>query len=187
MRVVSGEYGGRPLKAVKGKNTRPTTDKVKESLFHMIGPYFSGGTALDLYSGSGSLGIEAVSRGMDQAYLVDKHPLAIKTIHENVAMTKEADKFIVWKKTDQQALDWLQTHTIMFDLVLLDPPYEKQDLGTIIHQLISSKLVNPKALIVCETDKDTVLDISHTHLTLLKEKVYGLSKITVYEWRPEDD
>lgn len=187
MRVISGEYGGRRLKAVKGKNTRPTTDKVKESLFHMIGPYFNGGTALDLYSGSGSLGIEAVSRGMDRAYLVEKHPGAIKTIQENVAMTKEEDKFVVWRKTDQQALECFKINSIVFDLVLLDPPYEKQDLGHVINDILSSKLVNTHALIVCETEKDTVLDSSDNNLTLVKEKVYGLSKITVYEWRPEND
>lgn len=72
MRVVAGEFGGRKLKTLTGSNTRPTTDKVKGAIFNMIGPYFDGGNALDLFSGSGSLGIEAVSRGMDQAVLVEK-------------------------------------------------------------------------------------------------------------------
>ena len=73
MRIITGKYGGRPLKSIPTNHTRPTTDMVKEAMFHMAGPYFNGGTALDLYSGSGALGIEAVSRGIDKAYLVDKN------------------------------------------------------------------------------------------------------------------
>lgn len=187
MRIISGTYGGRPLKAVKGKNTRPTTDKVKESLFHMIGPYFDGGVTLDLYSGSGSLGIEAVSRGMDKAYLVDKHPAAIKTIDENIRMTKEEEKFTVMRKKDSQALDELSRKGEVFDLVLLDPPYDRQDLNAILSRLISLELLNPLATIVCEMDKDTVLAVDDESLIQVKEKAYGLSKIMVYEWRPSND
>ncbi|MDG0961887.1 RsmD family RNA methyltransferase, partial [Bacillus paranthracis] len=78
MRVVSGKCKGHPLKAVPGNTTRPTTDKVKESIFNMIGPYFDGGVALDLFGGSGGLGIEAISRGIDKAIFVDRDNKAIK-------------------------------------------------------------------------------------------------------------
>lgn len=80
MRIISGEFRGRRLNAVPGMATRPTTDKVKESLFNIIGPYFEGGTSLDLYGGSGGLSIEAVSRGIDHATLIDRQYAAIKTI-----------------------------------------------------------------------------------------------------------
>ena len=89
MRIVSGDFGGRPLKAVPGNATRPTTDKVKEALFNMIGPYFDGGRSLDLYAGSGGLSIEGVSRGIDEAVLVDRQYAAIKTIKENIVVTKQ--------------------------------------------------------------------------------------------------
>ena len=95
MRVVAGEYGGRRLKAVPGMKTRPTTDKVKEAMFNIIGPYLEGGQVLDLFAGSGGLSIEAVSRGADHATLVDRQYQAIKTIHENLSVTKEEDKFTV--------------------------------------------------------------------------------------------
>lgn len=97
MRVVAGEYGGRRLKAVPGMKTRPTTDKVKEAMFNIIGPYLDGGQVLDLFAGSGGLSIEAVSRGADHATLVDRQYQAIKTIHENLSVTKEEDKFTVLK------------------------------------------------------------------------------------------
>lgn len=182
MRVISGEYGGRTLKAQKGINTRPTTDKVKEALFHIIGPYFDGGTALDLYSGSGSLGIEAVSRGMDTAYLVDKNAEAISVIKENIKMTKEEQKFAVWRKTDHQALSELKRVEKKLDLVLLDPPYADQELKSIIQKMVDFDLLNSYAWIVCETDKSVKLDFDIKSVSLYKEKVYGSSKITFFEW-----
>jgi 16S rRNA (guanine966-N2)-methyltransferase len=84
MRVVSGDYRGRRLKSLEGENTRPTTDKVKESMFNMIGPYFDGGIALDLFSGSGGLAIEAVSRGVELAVCVERNFQAMKIIKENI-------------------------------------------------------------------------------------------------------
>src|SRR5699024_10406332 len=95
MRIISGTYGGRPLESLPGQNTRPTGDKLKETLFNIIGPYFSGGKVLDLYAGSGALGIEAVSRGMDEAVLVDNNHTAVNVIKENINITKESFKFDV--------------------------------------------------------------------------------------------
>lgn len=85
MRVISGEHRGRKLVAVPGKGTRPTTDKIKESIFNMIGPYFSGGIALDLYAGTGGLGIEALSRGIERCVFVERDPKAFSVVKQNVA------------------------------------------------------------------------------------------------------
>ncbi|WP_044774376.1 RsmD family RNA methyltransferase, partial [Streptococcus suis] len=87
MRIVSGSYGGRPLKTLDGKTTRPTSDKVRGAMFNMIGPYFEGGRVLDLYAGSGGLSIEAISRGMESAVLVERDRRAQAIIRENIAMT----------------------------------------------------------------------------------------------------
>ena len=84
MRVVSGKCKGQSLKAVPGNSTRPTTDKVKEAIFNMIGPYFEGGLGLDLFAGSGGLGIEALSRGLERVIFVDRDKSAIGTIHDNL-------------------------------------------------------------------------------------------------------
>ncbi len=92
MRIISGNYGGRRLKSLAGANTRPTTDKVKESIFNMIGPYFDGETVLDLFAGSGGLAIEAVSRGCSHAVCVDKNYQALKNHqrkHRNYERTRE--------------------------------------------------------------------------------------------------
>ena len=104
MRVISGEYGSRRLKAVPGNSTRPTTDKIKEGMFNLLGGYFDGGRVLDLYGGSGALAIEAVSRGMDEAVITEKYRPAIQTIRENVAITKEEEKFTILAGDNRTAL-----------------------------------------------------------------------------------
>lgn len=97
MRVVSGEFGGRPLKTLDGKITRPTSDKVRGAIFNMIGPYFNGGRVLDLFAGSGGLAIEAVSRGMSAAVLVEKNRKAQAIIQDNIIMTKAENRFTLLK------------------------------------------------------------------------------------------
>ncbi len=121
MRVVSGSAKGRPLKAVPGTGTRPTTDKVKEALFSMIGPYFEGGTALDLFAGSGGLGIEALSRGMDKAVFVDLEPKSIEVIRMNLTATKLENQAAIYRNDAGRALKALAKRSTTFDLVFLDP------------------------------------------------------------------
>ena len=177
MRVVSGKYGGRPLKTLDGKTTRPTTDKVKGAIFNMIGPYFDGGRALDLYAGSGSLGIEAVSRGMDSAVLVEKDRRAQAIVAENIAMTKEVARFELLKMESSRALEKL---TGQFDLVLLDPPYAKEQIIADIEKMAERKLLSEDIMVVCETDKSVDLPEEIADLGIWKQKIYGISKVTVY-------
>lgn len=181
MRVISGKYKGRHLKALKGDNTRPTTDKVKESIFNMIGPYFDGGRVLDLYSGSGSLGIEAVSRGMEEAVLSDLNYGAIKVIQENVAITKEPERFVIWKGKDEKNLQRAKEEEYQFDLVFLDPPYAKQKILTILDCLQNEQLLTQDALVVCETDKEVQLPEEYGLFELFKMQSYGMTKVTIYQ------
>ncbi|HGZ0249471.1 TPA: RsmD family RNA methyltransferase, partial [Streptococcus pneumoniae] len=105
MKIVSGIYGGRPLKTLEGKTTRPTSDKVRGAIFNMIGPYFEVGRVLDLYAGSGGLSIEAVSRGMSSAVLVERDRKAQTIVAENIQMTKEVGKFQLLKMDAERALE----------------------------------------------------------------------------------
>ena len=177
MRVVSGKYGGRPLKTLDGKITRPTTDKVKGAIFNMIGPYFDGGRVLDLYAGSGSLAIEAVSRGMESAVLVEKDRRAQAIVAENIAMTKEVARFELLKMESSRALEQL---TGQFDLVLLDPPYAKEQIIADIEKMAERKLLSEDIMVVCETDKSVDLPEEIADLGIWKQKIYGISKVTVY-------
>lgn len=177
MRIVSGEFGGRPLKTLPGKTTRPTSDKVRGAMFNMIGPYFEGGRVLDLFAGSGGLAIEAVSRGMSQAILVERDRGAQAIIQENIKMTKAESQFKLLKMDAKQAL--LQFNQ-PFDLIFLDPPYAKEEIVAIIEELDQRGLLSSQVMIVCETDKSVQLPEEIGSVGIWKEKIYGISKVTVY-------
>lgn len=177
MKIVSGTYGGRPLKTLEGKTTRPTSDKVRGAMFNMIGPYFDGGRVLDLYAGSGGLSIEAISRGMEQAVLVEKDRRAQGIIASNIQMTKESHKFQLLKMEAHQALNQLQG---TFDLIFLDPPYAKEQIVADIEALAERGLLGEEVMVVCETDKAVDLPEEIACLGIWKEKIYGISKVTVY-------
>lgn len=180
MRVVSGEYRGRRLKSLDGDNTRPTSDKVKESIFNMIGPYFDGGQVLDLFAGSGGLAIEAISRGMDQAVCVDRSYPAMKVIQENIKITKEPQKFITLKMDANQAIQKLAAEEQAFDLLLLDPPYAKQQIVAQLEQMLTLNLLKSDCLVVCETDKGVVLPEELQSLVQIRHQVYGMTAVTIY-------
>lgn len=177
MRIVSGNYGGRPLKTLDGKTTRPTSDKVRGAVFNMIGPYFDGGRVLDLYAGSGGLAIEAISRGMAAAVLVERDRKAQAVIESNIQMTKETNRFQLLKMEARQALD-LQNSP--FDLVFLDPPYAEEEIVQMVSLLDSKGLLTEEVMVVCETDKSVDLPEEIGKLGIWKQKTYGISKVTVY-------
>ena len=183
MRVVAGEYGGRRLKAVPGMKTRPTTDKVKEAMFNIIGPYLEGGQVLDLFAGSGGLSIEAVSRDADHATLVDRQYQAIKTIHENLSVTKEEDKFTVLKGDAYKMLNKLAKQEQGFDYVFLDPPYKKQQILELMEQLKKLGLLNTDALIICETDQVADNPEELADFELIKKADYGITELTFYRYK----
>jgi 16S rRNA (guanine(966)-N(2))-methyltransferase RsmD len=180
MRVVSGNCKGRPLKAVPGNTTRPTTDKVKEALFNMIGPYFNGGMGLDLFAGSGGLGIEGLSRGLEKVIFVDREAKAIQVIHENIKACHFADKAEVYRNDADRALKALHKREIRFDYIFLDPPYKKQQLVNLIEKMEEKQLVNTSGIIVCEHSFDVELPQTIGVFSQLKHETYGIIAITIY-------
>ncbi len=183
MRVVSGECKGRPLKAVPGVSTRPTTDKVKESIFNIIGPYFSGGQALDLFAGSGGLGIEALSRGMDKAIFVDKEYKAISTVRANLEACRYTNKAEVYKNDAERALKALIKREISFDLILLDPPYKKQKLVELLSTISENQLLTEDGTIVCEHSDDVELPDEIGDLVRWRHESYGMITISIYSYQ----
>lgn len=182
MKVVSGKFRGLNLKAVPSNNTRPTSAKVKEAVFSMLTPYLvDDGVALDLFAGTGSLGIEAVSRGYKTAYLVDKAYKAISTIKENVDKTRASESFVVMKTAATEALTKFKDDQVKFDLVFLDPPYRMKITEQIIEDMVEEDLLNPGAIIVDETDYD--IDLTNfDKINLLKEKNYKDTKVALYQF-----
>lgn len=181
MRIVSGKFGGIRLNPVKSDKTRPTTDKVKEALFSILGPYFDGGEFLDLFAGSGAVGIEAVSRGMDHAVLIDRQYQAVKTINENIEKVHAQDNFTVIKGSAEVALAKLAGQGRQFDMVFLDPPYQQQKLIETMTQLLEMKLLKSQAVVICETDNQTELPEKIIDLEQTNFKNYGLTNIVIYQ------
>ena len=143
----------------------------------MIGPYFEGGRVLDLYAGSGGLSIEAVSRGMSSAVLVEWDRKAQAVIAENIHMTKEVSKFQLLKMEADRALEQVKGP---FDLIFLDPPYAKEQIVADIEKMAERNLFSQEVMVVCETDKSVELPEEIACLGIWKEKIYGISKVTVY-------
>lgn len=185
MRVVAGEYGGRKLRAVPGMKTRPTTDKVKEAIFNIIGPYFDGGRSLDLFAGSGGLSIEGVSRGIDHAVLIDRQGAAIKTIEQNIEVTKEPAKFTVIKGDAERVVQQLSTQSDSFNLVYFDPPYKAQKIASEIEALQSLSLLADGSVIVCETNQEAEFATTIGQAHLVAQKDYGITQISIFHYKKE--
>lgn len=183
MRIISGEFGGRRLKAVPGQNTRPTTDKIKESLFNILGGYFDGGVMLDMYSGSGAVAIEAVSRGMDRAFLFENNRLAQKTIEQNIEITKSPEQFHLKRQNVKQGLKTIASDPAFepFELVFMDPPYRLQEIVKDIEQLQELNLVSPDCVIVCEVDKEVQLPEQILDFEQYKRVEYGITALVFFD------
>ena len=166
--------GDVPSKTLEGKTTRPTSDKVRGAIFNMIGPYFEGGRVLDLYAGSGGLSIEAVSRGMSSAVLVERDRKAQAIVAENIQMTKEVGKFELLKMDAERALEQVSGK---FNLIFLDPPYAKEQIVADIEKMAERELFSEDVMVVCETDKAVELPEEIACLGIWKEKIYGISKV----------
>lgn len=184
MRVVAGQFKKMKLNMVDSKLTRPTTDKVKEAIFSIIFPYIKeGGIALDLYAGSGSLGIEAASRGYEKVYLIDHAKPAIDTINKNIASTKKPENFVVLKQTANNVIENFSPD-LKFDLVLLDPPYAKQQIVTDINHLQKTNHLADDAIIVAETDEHGYNSINQNfdkkNFEVIANKEYGITFLTIF-------
>ncbi|KIL44771.1 16S rRNA (guanine(966)-N(2))-methyltransferase RsmD [Jeotgalibacillus soli] len=186
MRVISGEKKGIHLKAVSGINTRPTTDKVKESIFNVIGPYFSGGWGLDLFAGSGGLGIEALSRGMERVIFIDRDKNAIQTIKSNIERCGYQDQSEVFRNDAERALKAVSKRNIKFSCIFLDPPYRLQKLALLLELIDEFGILEKNGVIMCEHDSEVSLPESIGSLTCIKGETYGVSAVSIYRLQSED-
>ena len=183
MRVITGTARGRRLKELQGMETRPTTDKVKESLFSIIQFDIEGRRVLDLFAGTGQLGIEALSRGAAEAVFVDRRPDAVRLVQENLALCGFTDRARV-KSGD--ALAYLKSGE-KFDLIFLDPPYaadlqkQTQTTNTTID------ICREHGIIVAESAADKVLPELPAPYRLYREYRYGKIRLSVYHRSGNED
>ncbi len=183
MRVISGKLKGHPLKAVPGTNTRPTTDKVKESIFNIIGPYFEGGIGLDLFAGSGGLGIEALSRGMDKVIFIDRDAKAFQTIKGNLASCKLDQHAEIYRNDANRALKAVMKRDLFFDMIFIDPPYKLQKITELLTIIDESNLLNESGYVVCEYSSEISLPSMLGKLSKVREETYGITGISIFQKR----
>lgn len=180
MRIIAGSHKGRQLKSVSGKETRPTSDKIKEAVFHRMGPFFDGGNGLDLFAGSGSLGIEAISRGMDHMIFIEKSPQAIRTINKNIDLVHCREKCEIYRNDAFRALDLLKKTKKQFDLVLLDPPYEKIHYQQLLDSLEEKNVVNENGFVYVEHNSSTNITMSDAFHIIFDKKYSETTSVTIF-------
>ena len=175
MRIISGTMRGTKLYTLEGDNTRPTLDRVKEALFSKINFEIQDATILDLFAGSGALGLESLSRGAEKIFLCDNSRDAIKIINQNIDKTKTKDKVSLLNMDYKKALEELKRLNIKFDIVFLDPPYKTEYAENAAKYIVENELLNEDGFIILETDdKDRVLNNLDKDLLEIKEiKKYG--------------
>ena len=180
MRVIAGHYGGRRLQAPPGRATRPTSDRVREALFSVLGTRVEGARVLDLFAGSGALGIEALSRGAAEADFVEVAGPALRTLEANLATLGIAAS--VRRGDALRALRAASRAGRQYDLVFLDPPYRRAaHLARELSQALPAVLA-PEALVVSESDRRAPLDLS-PDLPAFDERRYGDTLIRIHATR----
>lgn len=178
MKIISGLYKGRTLKGYDMVGTRPTMDRVKESVFAMIQCYVKDAVVLDLYSGTGNLAIEAISNGAKEAYLVDNNKIAINMIKDNIKTLNVVNTNIIHGDAINTLKSFINEGKV-FDVIFLDPPYNTNEIDkslTIIND--STNLLSDNGLIVCETELN--IDYSkYQNLIVYKCKKYGSKTVNI--------
>lgn len=175
MRVIAGTARSLPLKTPEGMGTRPTTDRIKETLFNMLQPYIGGGIFIDVFSGSGGIGIEALSRGADKAYFIENDRRAVKCIQDNLQFTRLAERAMVIGQ-DAVTAFW-QVREAAVDVIFMDPPYDKGLEKQVLEAICDKAWLTEDTLIVIEAALAT--DFSWTSelgFTVTKEKRYKTNK-----------
>ena len=170
MRVISGKYKGKKLQGFNIEGTRPTMDRVKESLFAMIQTEIPETKCLDLFAGSGSLGIEAISMGAKSCYFIDNNIEAIKVLKENTKMIEEDINII---HSDYKK--FLHETKEKFDIIFLDPPYNNKMLNKALKCIEECQVLDKNGIIICEY----VNEVPEANIPVIKEKNYGFKKIKI--------
>ena len=173
MRVITGTARGTKLKTPEGMLTRPTTDRVKEALFNII-QFDIAGDVLDLFSGTGQLGIEALSRGARSAVFVDESRAAVQLVRANLALCRLQGDVV-----QGESLGYLRTCG-KFDLIFLDPPYDTGLLDKALENVVQFDILAEGGIIVCESRREKVLPQLRAPYHLLTERNYGKIKLTLY-------
>jgi len=174
MRIISGSAKGTKLYTLTGMDTRPTLDRIKEPLFSIIQHSILEAKVLDLFSGSGALGLESISRGAKKAILSDKSYKAINIIKQNAEKTKLIEKTEIIQGDYKKILKELANKQESFNIIFLDPPYKQNIIPEIINQIVEFNLLEQEGIVIVETDQESVInEIKSTKINIYDIRKYG--------------
>lgn len=179
MRVIAGTYRSRMLKEVPLESTRSTKDRVKESIFNSIQPHLYERSVLDLFAGSGALGIEALSRGADHCLFNELNKIAYSILQDNVNTLGIKDCTL----TNQDYVDCLISTQEQFDIILLDPPYDMDVIPNILSLIVKKNLLKDGGIIVCLYAKNNSLQVENDDIIEYKKKTIGVTNVSYMKWR----
>lgn len=180
LRIIGGSARGIRIQAPDTTKTRPTLDRVKESVFNILMPYIDGTEVLDLFAGSGNLGIEALSRGAQKAVFVDESKLCRQIISENLVKTHFKDQGLVLTMEVTKALTFLKEKGEQFDLVLMDPPYHMNFIVKTLQKLDVFDIMKDDGIVACEHHEDDEAPEAVGRLTKVRTKAYGDTVFSFY-------
>ncbi|MFH1075515.1 MAG: 16S rRNA (guanine(966)-N(2))-methyltransferase RsmD [Pseudomonadota bacterium] len=185
LRIISGCKKGHRLKAIKGNIIRPTADRIRESIFDIISGYITGACVLDLYSGTGAMGLEALSRGAAFSVFVDRHAYALSLIKENIIKLELTAQSIVINRDILKGLGWLKQLVYFYDLVFIDPPYEKDLIAKTLSLLAESQVLALQGRVIAEHSIKETVPEAVCGLTLYDQRKYGSTMISIYSCHDE--
>lgn len=187
MRIIAGQNRGKKLKSVPGMKTRPTADRVKEAVFSSIDGYLYGCRFLDVFGGTGSIALEAVSRGAAEAVILEKDSDALKVIQDNIAGCGQQEKCQVLRGDSIASLDMLSRRKKQFDLIYIDPPYQAGLYDTVLQQIASKRLLEKDGMILLECAKNTSISIENSIFCIYKEKYYGDTRVVYLKYPSHEE
>lgn len=180
MRIISGTNKGMKLYAPEGDSVRPTSDKIKEAIFNMLGYIDDEAVILDLFSGSGGIGIEFLARGAKQCYFVDLSHKSLSYVKKNLELSKFKEKAKIISSDYEKAILNLSNENIKFDYIFADPPYALNCGSNIANKVIENNLLKKDGTLIIETDKsEKVIENIDTDVIKYKEKIYGRTRISI--------
>ena len=179
MKVISGKLKGRVIKGYDIEGTRPTMDRVKESVFAMIQDYVNNSIILDLFAGTGNYGIEGISNGAQKVYFNDKNKKCTNLIKEELINFNILDYGVITNLDYHDALDYYFKNNLKFDLIFLDPPYKELIIPKVLSFIEKKNLLNQNGLIICEITNN--INYSSNQLELFKERKYGEKIVLIYQ------
>lgn len=181
MRVITGFAKGRKLKCPSGRNVRPTSDRVKEALYNILGSKVIDCIFLDIFAGTGNIGIEALSRGAKFCCFVDNDNNSIKYIRENLTMLNLSKNSVIIQKDVSEALEIFKENRTRFDIIFIDPPYYNNLIEEPLKKISTYKLLNEDGLIIAEHHKNDILRDTYDTLRRIRIQKYGETILSFYK------